>query len=42
MHVNITQSDIEVILPSRESTLHNNRIPWIKKEGDRFGVTMSA
>ena len=42
MHVNITQSDIEVILPSRESTLHNNRITWIKKEGDRFGVTMRA
>ena len=42
MHVNITLIDIEVILPSRESTLHNNRIPWVKKEGNRFGLTMRA
>ena len=42
MHVNITQRDIEVMFHSRKSLLYNNGIPWVKKEGTGFDVTMGA
>ena len=42
MHVNIIQRDIEVMFHSRKSLLYNNRIPWVKKEGMGFDVTMGA
>ena len=42
MHVNITQRDIEVMFHSRKSLLYNNQIPWVKKEGTGFDVTMRA
>ena len=40
MHVNIKQRDIEVMFHSRKSLLYNNGIPWVKKEGMGFDVTM--
>ena len=40
MHVNITQRDIEVMFHSRKSILYDNGIPWVKKEGMGFDVTM--
>ena len=42
MHVNITQREIEVMLHSRKCFLYNNGIPWVKKEGTDFDVTMGA
>ena len=42
MHVNITQRDIEVMFHSRKTLLYNNGIPWVKKEGTGFNVTMGA
>ena len=42
IHVNITQRDIEVTFHSRKSILYNNGIPWVKKEGTGFDVTMRA
>ena len=42
MHVNITQRDIQVMFHSRKSLSYNNRVPWVKKEGTGFDVTMGA
>ena len=42
MRVNITQRNIEVIFHSRKSLLCNNRIPWIKKQGNGFDITIGA
>ena len=42
IHVNLTQRDIEVMFHSRKSLLYNNGIPWVKKEGTGFDVTMGA
>ena len=42
MHVNITQRDIEVMFHSRKTLLYNNGIPWVKKEGTGFNVTIGA
>ena len=42
MHVNITQRDIKVMFHSRKIILYNNGIPWVKKEGNGFHVTMKA
>ena len=42
MHINIIQRDIEVMFRSRKSIICNNRIPWVKKQGKGFDVTMGA
>ena len=42
MHVNIIKRDIEVMFHSRKSLLYNNGIPWFKKQGMGFDVTMGA
>ena len=42
MQVNITQRDIEIMFHFRKSILYDNGIPWVKKEGNGFDVTMGA
>ena len=42
MQVNITQRDIEIMFHFRKSILYDNGIPWVKKEGNSFDVTMGA
>ena len=42
MHVNVTQRDIKVMFHSRKILMYNNGIPWVKKEGNGFDVTMRA
>ena len=42
MYVTVTQKDIEVMFHSKKSLLYKNELPWVKKKGKGFDVTMGV
>ena len=41
-HLPITRKDIEIIFHVQKSVSYNEGVPWVKKKGDSFDVTMGA
>ena len=38
----ISDEDIEIIFASKESVLYNGDVPWVKREGEEFDITMGS
>ena len=41
-HTKVSKKDIDTIRHARRSLLFNQGVPWVKKEGENFDVTMGA